>query len=193
VTFLEFLRLLRGSLFKAQDILIYVRELDKGIAMKGGEDVGAYISREAPAFMEKVRKKGGALAWEFSCDIYDGVKDCFVYKKKGVIGHISWVYYREDPNRLINLSDDEAEIKYCLTLPEFRGRGIYPAVLKKIQSYLKDGGIRRAFICVERGNTPSIRGIEKAGFRPVASTRLIKVCGIQVNRKFSSNKEQAKG
>ena len=88
------------------------------------------------------------MPWEFQCYHYDGVKDFFIVLNNEVLQHISWIYYRNDPNRFIKLGSNEAEIKYCLTLPPFRGQGMYPKVLKTIACYLKEKGYHRVFICI---------------------------------------------
>ena len=55
----------------------------------------------------------------------------------------------------------EYEIGPCETLPEYRGRGIYPTVLKKIVSDYKNTTFH---MLVAENNSSSIRGVEKAGF-----------------------------
>ena len=62
------------------------------------------------------------------------------------------------------LSKTEAEIGPCFTYPQFRGKGIYPYVLKKI---LSEGGYNGYYMLVHEDNTASIKGIEKAGFKRV--------------------------
>ncbi|MBW1803909.1 MAG: GNAT family N-acetyltransferase, partial [Deltaproteobacteria bacterium] len=85
----------------------------------------------------------------------------------------------------IRLGPEDAEIKYCLTLPPFRGRGLFPRVLKSMVKYLTAKGFCRIFICVHEDNLPSIRGIEKAGFKLVERIRLRKKMGIQVSGKYT--------
>jgi ribosomal protein S18 acetylase RimI-like enzyme len=65
----------------------------------------------------------------------------------------------------VPLETDDANILSCFVFPRFRGRGIYPTMLKHIASTLGDhDGIHRVFIDCRSWNYPSIRGIEKAGF-----------------------------
>lgn len=59
------------------------------------------------------------------------------------------------------LSKHSAEIGPCATAKEYRGRGIYPMVLKHV---LAHGGYSEYYMLVHDTNTASIRGIEKAGF-----------------------------
>lgn len=173
------------SLFKSERISIYSKELDAPInssPLYPGFDYS--IIKGNPDELEKARKSMEPLPWEFCCDRYDGVKDFFIYQMNGAIGHISWIYYKDDPNRIIKLNDDEGEIKYSLTLPQFRGKGIYPATLMKIQRYLKENGYKRIFICVKEDNLPSIKGIEKAEFKLITKINLIKIMGMQLSKRY---------
>lgn len=176
------------SLFKSERISIYSKELDVHInnspLYPGFDD---FIIKGNPDELEKSGKNMKPLPWEFCCDRYDGVKDFFIYRNNGSIGHISWIYYKNDPNRVIDLGIAEGEIKYSLTLPQFRGKGIYPATLIKVQRYLKEHGYRRVYICAEHDNLPSIKGIEKAGFKFVTSINLIKIVGVQLSKRYAAS------
>lgn len=175
------------SLFKTERISIYVKELDGKITSTVDSELDNSVIKGNPYELEQVRKNMEPLPWEFSCNLYDGVKDFFIYRNNGAIGHISWIYYKNDPNRIIDLGIDEGEIKYSLTLPQCRGKGIYPATLIKVQRYLKEHGYRRVYICAEHGNLPSIKGIEKAGFKFVTSINLIKIAGVQLSKKYAAS------
>lgn len=175
------------SLFKREQISIYVKELDASMnSLRLYSLLDNSIIKGKMDEIEQARKSIHPPAWEFCCDLYDGVKDYFIYRDNGVIGHVSWIYYKDDPNRIIELNDDEGEIKYSLTLPQFRGKGIYPATLVKIQRHLKEHGYKRVFICVKEDNIPSIKGIEKAGFNFVTSINLTKIMGIQLNKRYDN-------
>ena len=174
------------SLFKKERISIYAKELEAENGAKLYSGVDSFIGKGNLDEIEQARKSIQPSTWEFCCDLYDGVKDFFVYKKNGTIGHISWIYYKNDPNRILDLGTDEGEIKYSLTLPQFRGKGIYPATLLRIQQYLKEKGYKRVFICVKEDNLPSVKGIEKAGFKFVTGIDLIKIAGIQLSKRYAA-------
>lgn len=60
------------------------------------------------------------------------------------------------------LGKNDCEIGPCYTNKEFRGRGIYPKVLRYITSdYIAES----FYMTVHKDNASSIRGIEKAGFK----------------------------
>ena len=182
LTPLEFARFVRGALFMDENILIYGKGLDRAIERSDRPKDAGGIVKGTPADLEESRRQLGAgpVPWELQCDRYDGVRDFFVYKERGAIGHISWLYYPQDPNRILRLGEGECEVKFCLTTPDMRGRGLYPLALQAIQRHLADGGYRRCFICVKEDNLPSIRGIERAGFRRLGAVRIRKVLGVQV-------------
>ena len=185
LSFREFLAFGWGAMFKSERTLVYVVMLrDIELAHDSGSSRYAVVKGER-ADLERARQESEHVPWEFRCDSYDGVEDFFVYQDpgSGKIGHISWLYYKGDPNRTLRLADKECEIMFCLTLPEFRGLGLYPRALRAIQQYLKRKGYERCFICVNDDNVASIRGIEKAGFRPAGSVHFRKMFGFQVSRR----------
>jgi GNAT superfamily N-acetyltransferase len=59
---------------------------------------------------------------------------------------------------------DEIYLYDAFTFEEHRGRNLYPALLHCILKSSRDAGLRRALIFVMSDNTPSIRGVTKAGF-----------------------------
>lgn len=69
----------------------------------------------------------------------------------------------------------EAYIFECATRPAHRGRGLYSALLRQVLAALGRAGLRRAWIGADRANVASQRGIERAGFRPVADVWFVRV------------------
>ena len=55
----------------------------------------------------------------------------------------------------------------AFTLPEWRGRALFPALLGRLVSFALARGRQRALIFVLASNRPSRRAIERAGFREV--------------------------
>jgi ribosomal protein S18 acetylase RimI-like enzyme len=72
------------------------------------------------------------------------------------------------PDRLaVQFTDNaEAYVGECITLDEYRGRGIYGSALTELARALRKNGVERLFLFVESDNVPSIKGVLKAGFRP---------------------------
>jgi RimJ/RimL family protein N-acetyltransferase len=186
--FLEMISLISTSLFKIERIIIYVKQLDNKTQFQKYSEVDKFIYKGEIHELITYRENTASRLWEFFCDIYDGVSDFFIFKDKAEIGHISWIYYKHHHNRILDLSKNEAEIKYSFTEPKFRGRGLYPATLVKIQKYLKDNGYRKVFICVDMENIASIKGIQKSGFEILSRIKIIKFMGLQLNKKYSTHK-----
>ena len=59
------------------------------------------------------------------------------------------------------------------TVPQYRGQGFYPALLRYILGRLAAHGIRRAWIGTAPGNIVSQRSISRAGFSKVADLRYV--------------------
>jgi len=178
----ELIALVWKALFKSERTLIYCVSLQEPDAIdRNGVDLAPIVKGELPE-LERARKQLERVPWEFMCDVYDGVKEFFVFKDagNGTLGHISWLYYDGDPNQTLGLGPRECEVRFCLTLPEYRGRGLYPGALRAIQRYLKRRGYEKCFICVRDDNRSSIRGIEKSGFRLAGRTRLRKIFGFPI-------------
>ena len=180
----EFAGLVRAMLFRDEPIRIYVKTLGDPDVLE--RRIDSRITKGRAADLVAARAMRNPVPWELQCDEYDGVRDFFVHIEDGTLGHISWLYYKDDPNRILRLEEGDCEIKFCLTFPEFRGKGIYPAALHSIQRYLRERGCVRCFICVKADNIASIRGIEKAGFTSVGVTRFRKVMGVQISRPWST-------
>ena len=91
----------------------------------------------------------------------------------GAFAHISWLIAGGPdgdgikPPRLVGLRPGEAEITYCVTLPEYRGRQIYPFVISRLFQEARARGIREIFMVTRSGNIASQRGILTAGLARV--------------------------
>jgi RimJ/RimL family protein N-acetyltransferase len=96
-------------------------------------------------------------------------KGAYVVSDNGRVAHLAALVTAEQdrglPVRNVKLDSGEAEITHCLTLPEFRGRGIYPFAIRSLCRIAAERGITRVFMITALDNEASQRGIEKAGFR----------------------------
>lgn len=61
------------------------------------------------------------------------------------------------------------------TLKEYRGRGLYPALLLSMRQILSEEGASEFIIDVNTRNTASTRGVEKAGFEAIAEITFLSV------------------
>ncbi len=66
-------------------------------------------------------------------------------------------------------SPGDAYIWDCATRPSCRGHHLYPLLLRQTVRRLGQEGIRRVWIATEWHNWRSVRGVTRAGFRPVGA------------------------
>jgi GNAT superfamily N-acetyltransferase len=182
----EFIFLLSRSFYYCDPILIYMREIKNNNLNIKQELDGFIIEKGEISDLENMRGSLNPLPWEFQCHQFDNVEDFFIARNNDGIQHISWIYYHNNHNRILSLGANEAEVKFCLTLPAARGLGVYPKVINSIAQFLHQKGINRIFMCVHEENQPSIRGIEKAGFHRVGKIQLSKILGFQVSKRFDT-------
>jgi len=76
--------------------------------------------------------------------------------------HQSYVFPKVHVLKLIGKSGPA--IGDCVTIPEYKGKSIYPFVINSIAADLFKLDYPQVFIIVNPQNASSIRGIEKAGY-----------------------------
>lgn len=94
----------------------------------------------------------------------------FGWQTGGKVVCFGWVTYRDRTVGLTRLSDMPKRVFLYnfYTLEKYRGKGLYPALLLAIRYILGRADFCDFIIDVNVQNTASVRGIEKAGFHPVA-------------------------
>jgi ribosomal protein S18 acetylase RimI-like enzyme len=95
----------------------------------------------------------------------------------GRLTHIAWFLpataTEKDVPRLMTLRAGEAEITASETLPEFRGRGIYPLAIQSLIEEAQHCGARRIIMKAAANDYALQSGIEKAGLTRMGSIILI--------------------
>jgi GNAT superfamily N-acetyltransferase len=99
------------------------------------------------------------------------VSYCWLAFKQAEVGEI---------NRIIKLSDKELYLYDAFTLPDYRGRGLFPALLTAILGFARSKSYSRALIFSNSRNRPSLRGIEKAGFSLFQSIHFLKLLDLRL-------------
>ncbi len=91
---------------------------------------------------------------------------CYGFYYDGEIANFAWVTDEAiEIDRSLSLDlPGSIAIFDCLTLPNYRGLGIYPKSLSILIRLGLDAGFKSVVIMVDPTNTPSIKGIERAGF-----------------------------
>lgn len=104
-------------------------------------------------------------------------------KEQRIILHESYVIRR--CYKFPFLTGGSIEIGPCATNKKWRGRGIYPSVLKAIvQTELS--GNDMAFMIIDSENKASIKGVTKAGFKRVSEVTKSKY--LKIYTPLSRNK-----
>jgi GNAT superfamily N-acetyltransferase len=94
----------------------------------------------------------------------------FCWTSRGEVASFGWVTYRGRVVGGLRLAEapGRAFLYNFYTLERYRGRGLYPALLLAILSSLRREQITEAIIDVSIRNKSSVKGIDKAGFSPIA-------------------------
>ena len=105
---------------------------------------------------------------------------CYIGFWKGEPAHITWVATggEREPRTGYRARPGSAYVFDSLTLPEFRGFGIYSCVLEKVCQDAKGAGIAFAEAVVLEGNEASLKAFRNAGFRPTERLTGLKLFGI---------------
>ncbi|WP_052888774.1 GNAT family N-acetyltransferase [Thermogemmatispora carboxidivorans] len=104
---------------------------------------------------------------------------CYVAYLEGgkTLASYGWISFNHEEigelELTIRLRPGRAYIWDCATLPPYRGRRLYPALLVSIARVLQEQGLRRLWIGADASNYASRRGIEVAGFQAVADVTCI--------------------
>ena len=144
--------------FSAPTSEIPVRPVLKGVTVRmmtrAEIEALAPLNQDVRDGLNRLRALADSAAYGAFCD--------------GTFAHMSWIVTGDRdrerlPPRLARLRRDEAEITHCVTLPEFRGRQIYPFVISHLFEWARAQGIREIFMVTKHDNIPSQQGILKAG------------------------------
>ena len=97
----------------------------------------------------------------------------------GSVACFCWVRYRGRAIGPVALRDQPGRVFMynAQTLPQFRGQGLYRALLKHMMFTLTKEQHTEFIGDVDRRNTLSRRGIESSGFTHAASITLVKLVG----------------
>lgn len=105
---------------------------------------------------------------------------CFVIRRGTGIVASAWVSERprariEEIEDTIDIGPDAVYIFDAVTVPDYRGMGLYPHLLDRIARVYDD---KTKLVAAARRNVASSRGIERAGFRPLATYKFLKLSGV---------------
>ena len=103
--------------------------------------------------------------------LHDGQRGVYALDGRDVVGHAWAIICRERKfmaNGYFRLRKNDALIHFCRVRKSHRGRSIYPMMLVSLCKRLfAEEGVHRVFVDTEQSNVASIRGLLKAGFKPL--------------------------
>jgi len=94
-------------------------------------------------------------------------------------------------NGYMDIYQNEAFIHFCYVKEKYRGKNIYPTMLKILcQKLFSDFKIKRIWIDTETYNIASFKGIEKVGFKPYGKGFYFQFCGHLIFKFFKKTKNK---
>jgi hypothetical protein len=110
-------------------------------------------------------------------------RQCYAAWVDGQVAAYGWVSFVEEEigelNLRIQLVPGEAYIWDCATLPAFREKLLYSALLIYILGQLRAQNLCRAWIGADQDNIPSQKGMARAGFHHVADLIIQRVLAMR--------------
>ena len=114
---------------------------------------------------------------------FDGGRRCFAAWDGGWIAAYGWASQGHESvgelERTFRMQPGEAYIWDCATLPDYRGQGVYSALLDYMLAELRGAGVGRIWIGASLDNQPSLKGFANAGFQPVIELTYLRVLGLR--------------
>ena len=112
-----------------------------------------------------------------------GFDECYLFRTgSGELCHFGWLLSARH-NALVRthyppgtaaLAGDEALVENIYTYPSHRGKGVMLEALDHLEDLARGQGLRRIVAYVENTNLPSLKGFERAGYKPFAEEREIR-------------------
>jgi hypothetical protein len=164
-------RLYKQFSLQAVDELLYSINTNESNFLINEEIIIERLTHNQNTGIERIDNRSGPL------------RECYLARIKGEIAHESWLFYDVLLPGQFGFDADVPVIGDCLTYTAYRGRNIYPHVLRYIAADLEKRKVcKKVFILVSPDNKPSIRGIERAGFYLLARIQGKKILGFLLNK-----------
>jgi hypothetical protein len=144
--------------------------------------VPAELRRVEPESMSVLAGLPGFnTAAEFNRRLESG-RQCYAAWVEGQLAAYGWVSFDQEDigelNLRVTLLEGEAYIWDCATLPNYRTKHLYGALLVYILGELRAQGLCRAWIGADLDNIPSQKGMARAGFHHVANLGIERVLAM---------------
>jgi GNAT superfamily N-acetyltransferase len=116
-------------------------------------------------------------------DRFQQGKRCFIGLVEGALACWGWISHGDEwiGEMKVNfrMEPGESYIWDCVTLPEYRRQGLFSALINYMARDLQKEGVVRVWIGSNLENRPSIKGFDKAGYRPVIRVLFVQVLGLR--------------
>ncbi len=181
------IQVLTGYWAKKDTTIIVRKDLSRINVVQAKLDV-QYRWVEKAAIQEFMAAHGAFNASDVDDFVSRGARCLGAFVGPRLVGYV-WIHY--DYYRFlffdhqIVLGPGEAFVGPAFVAPEYRGSRIYPALLTQSFRELAKEGFRVAYGNVGVTNTASIRGIVRAGFRPVK-----RITAVRLFRRFLAWKSE---
>jgi ribosomal protein S18 acetylase RimI-like enzyme len=152
----------------------WVLDLDQPLAAATPARVAATFRRLGPEQARELVEAMGLASVEPLLQRFARGGQCYgaYVEEARQLAAYGWVSFQQETigelGLTLRLREGTAYIWDCATLPPYRGRRLYPALLRFMAEALRRQGIRRLWIGADADNHASHRGIELAGFRVLA-------------------------
>ncbi len=111
----------------------------------------------------------GILTEEFQRRVAEG-DQCLVSYLDDRPVNLTWLHfgrcYVRGVGLLVNAKDGDCYIYGVVTMPQYRGKGLYKHTQSELLRLLRARGISRVFQVVEEGNTIVLKTLPRFGYRP---------------------------
>ena len=156
--------------------ILWMMRIDRPLPPGPRPRVPATIYRAGPGDVAELAQ---AMGFDDSAPVVQRLnlgRHCYLVRVEGRLAAYGWISFDEEGigelGLTIRLGEGEAYIWDCATLPAYRGRRLYPALLAHMLAELQRAGYRRVWIGTDADNLPSQRGVALAGCQPVAEVVL---------------------
>ncbi len=116
---------------------------------------------------------------------FDSKESLFKIIEGEILVHKSKVFYKSRLLDAFGFKRPMILIGDCFTNDQYRGKGIYPAVISHIlHKFIPENSV---YMLVSPENIPSIRGIEKAGLRLIGRLKCLRIGPVFLQKKIINN------
>jgi len=121
---------------------------------------------------------------------------CIATDIRGDFVNLLWAAFHEVYagllERKMRMSSDLVFLYGFYTVPKHRGLGILPKALGKAFNYLYERGIRKVYACIRHDNFPSLRAVQKVGFRKIGTITYTRIFKLRLYRCEGETEEDHK-